>query len=426
MPDRKHVNPFFDDESPFRQLHVSGKYNEYIELADKEESDENTLWKILGYASKGDYSESKRLLETLSIDKLNPINRLNHFTLNGYACLRSAEINRASELFEKAHQVAIRLAAESPDSISIQRSLISSYLNLAAIHQNKGFFQAGIDELEKAEKISSSINDFDQIFAVKFSMSQLYHKLGNLEEAKKCVLESLSYYRQRSNSQAIARSLFILIGLTANSNRTECEAYLNELRILNDNSPEDHTRFIQLAYDLGLASFLKTSKRSREKIKAEIILKKLIDYNNTNLYYTVAAIPILLELLIVEYQSYQELEVLEEINKYLELMIEIAEKSSMNEFIISGKMIKAQLASIEGDFNKVEEIIDETIKFTEKHQLHHFQNQIMNVKSELDSQFEEMQRLTKENASFGHRLERSELLNYLLKAQSYIESEKNG
>lgn len=416
------VNTFFDDSTHFRQLYLQGKYSELWELSKQEKTLENEIWGAYALFLQGKMKEAMAILEKIPFDSLDKVWLSNYYRLKGYVHFRNAEIDSALEYANKSFEIDKTLG----ESINIKKAIIAGYSMFSAISQNKGMFEKGLEEIQLSTKLAKEINDSRSIYGGHWSRSQLHWKLGQMEQANEAAVTALKYFREIEDKVSTARILFLLVISNSNLKRDIAKNYLKDLENIFEEATEDNIRFIQLAHDLAKGTYLKTSKRSREKIKAEEILVNLIEYNQSNIYYTLEAIPMLIELLLVEYQSYQENEVLEEIHQYLEKMTSVAKASSMIESIVKGKLIQAQLASIEGNFEFAEKIIESTLIMTEENNLSYFSNQIKEVKSKLENEFDEMQELTKKNVSFGQRLEKSNLINYLQQAQGLFQNEREG
>jgi tetratricopeptide (TPR) repeat protein len=172
--------------------------------------------------------------------------------------------------------------------------------------------------------------------------------------------------------------------------------------------------------DWAKALYLKSSPRGSDKYKAQDLLYYLVDNNEFMSIDLINAIIHLIELLIVEYQTYGEAVVLQEINSYTERMYKIGKEQHLAPVLINILLLKSRLSIVQSEFENAIATIDEAIKTAEKTENAEF---ISRVESERKKFYQELNELKEVmgNSSIYERIRNTALIDYIRKARGLYE-----
>jgi tetratricopeptide (TPR) repeat protein len=115
--------------------------------------------------------------------------------------------------------------------------------------------------------------------------------------------------------------------------------YFNRIKEYFEQNPEEGGTLI-IAYKLSEAYFLGSSMRSRDRIKAEELLKEIIEYGFSVDTYRIEAIVKLSELLLIELRLTNDIDVINEINPLISKLIEMTLKRKYNYYLIEAYVLQ--------------------------------------------------------------------------------------
>jgi hypothetical protein len=173
---------------------------------------------------------------------------------------------------------------------------------------------------------------------------------------------------------------------------------------------------IELFYQYTRARFLKTSARIHDKVEAEKILEKISKENDFDFNILVASLIHLIELLIIEYQTYNVDEVLQEIQEHINRLFEVAQKQQLFITQVNVLILKAKLAVVNKDFEKAIKLYDQAIFTAENRHLTKYIEYAKSEKDDFMNDIVEMQKSIK-LSNVSQIIKKVQLLKYVKKAQ---------
>jgi len=229
------------------------------------------------YSYKGDFDSSiKYCNQGLSIRSISNFSKYNTFLVLGRNYKIRGELNQALKYFEKADTISKVMDLKTP-------FLAVSLLNVGTIYLMKGDYDKAVEFVERA--------------------------LLNSERFK------IARYT--------ATSLFWLVSIYLEKKMPEeAQLYLTKLKEFADGT---ENKWNSQAYQTAKALVLKTSRRTRNRAEAEILLKQIAEEEITDFDIYILSLVSLCEFLLEELEISNEPEVLEEINPVIARLLEIAE-----------------------------------------------------------------------------------------------------
>lgn len=304
--------------------------------------------------------------------------------------------------------------------IGHQSRIAGALSSMADIYREKGELDDALDNYEHALKIYEEEEDLMLFTLNKINIGVIQRMRGNEEEALDIFEEVYNIRNDLENPIYLLRPLDNMIPILAKKDRTKAKMYLDIYENIERSNNKD---LITKGFDLAKAIYLKSSNRLKDRVLAQIKFEEIIREREKKQLGIMDCIPHLVELLLAEYESSNEEEVMEEIFGYLDNFHNIASEKNMYPALIKSYVIKSQLAHIDGKFSNSEELLDQAASLAVEKNLGALLKEVEMVNDELKSNIERMQQLLNQNADFTEKLKHSNIMLYIKKAQEVIKSD---
>ncbi|MFX1419451.1 MAG: TIR domain-containing protein [Promethearchaeota archaeon] len=278
---------------------------------------------------------------------------------------------------------------------------------IGCLYGFKGEVDLAISNFEQSLKIFKELNNKSRVAGVLNNASENYRKRGELDRALDCLEQSLTLYNEVGDLERYAGIYDFLIQVLIE--KGDFEHANQKLQKLEELKNQIKDKVIDYSYLLNKAMLLKTSLRAHNRVKAEEILKLLLEDYEIDRYSTIKVLFNLCELLLIELQITKELEVLEELESYIAQLIESAEKS--NSFWILGEtyLLQAKLALISLNLKKARQLLTQGQQIAEKNGLKLLAVKISNEHDIVIRQLNIWENLKKSDSSLEERIDLARL-----------------
>ncbi|MHA1883586.1 MAG: tetratricopeptide repeat protein [Promethearchaeota archaeon] len=267
----------------------------------------------------------------------------------------------------------------------------------------KGELERGIRYYEQSLELFNALSNKRGMAYDFNSLSDNYKMKGELDRALECIERSMALSRETGDLRGLANNHDFLIQILIDKGDLErAWTSLGDLEQLNRQLKDKQ---MDLMY-LGLkASLLTKSLRARDRGKAEEILVQLLKDENLNYEGRCSTLINLCELLLTELRITNDLEVLVELNEYIEQLLEIAEKS--NSYWILGEtyLLQAKLALLSLNLNKARQLLTQGQQIAERYKIKSLAIKISNEHDEILKQLNTWESLKESNSSLKERME---------------------
>ena len=396
-----------------------GKYTETISYAQSvlEKTSNDNYYDILkmenqisrAYFRQDDYSNTElHLKKADDCYKLLTDQQKNHcnkelassYNLKGNLFgLKFGDLLQALEFYNKALQLN--------RSIGYKSGISANLGNIALIETVRGDLDTAHNHLLEAQSISENEGIVSGRYFLAGNLRFNLMKRGKLEEALIKSKEVLAIAKEKSDEIFIANNLRFLVTIILDLNRKEeAKSYLEELQALASKNPNTT---IQINNKLAMAYFFKLSTRAKNRTKAQELFEEIVYQDVHIIGYTYNAIINLLDILLDELKNYGEEEVLEEINHLVEKLSQLTEENNSVSSKLDVMIIKSKLALIDGDLNKADELLKNSLAMAKEYQLGYTETRINKEKKLLEGDLDKWNALVKRGASIKEKMD---LLNY--------------
>lgn len=404
------------DESIYDAMATAGKFKEILELTSNEDSQEAKYWEISALFRLGEVQKSLRKLNEYRTTFISRTWEMRLCNLQSAIYKNIGDFESA--LISANKCILMTEVIQTQDCIE-NRGL--AFSNIAEVYRILGNVEKSLEyyfqgyQLYQIQGVTHEI----EIFILNIGIA--YRSLGDLEKAEKFLQENYQIATSKGNPQYLTYSLVELIELEVRRNIAKANAYLKELHEISDANSSN--KRIALHGKYATALVYKFSPRAREKVKGGMLLEELVEYNDIEIYYTLEAIPHLIELLLIEYANFHQDPVLHDIDKYLSLLYNLGTKANMNQYIIKSLIIQAKLKQIKGDIHEANLLLEDAEGIAKKYELTHLIEEVSEVRQGLLKDYDTMKQMVHENAAFLQKWELSGLVDYLRKIQGVVKKD---
>jgi len=401
---------------------MEGKSEERLKLID-ELNDDLLLWKndfwrsttesMYGYyyIDMGDPDKGLTHLErALELSQMaeNGWEIANTLSSTAGFYLQQGKLNKALEYTQKWFDQEVKMNHKTRIGNALQF--------FGEIYEGKGELDAALEKYQQANRIYEEEGDgmlVNRTFNL-ISIGRAYRKKGDVEQALELFQLCYKLRIQMNNEYFLVYPLFNLVSLLSTMDRDRAKVHMSELELIEQNiKNEEMNSMIKYANAL----YLKSSSKLRDKIQALSILEKLVTQEEDTGKMTLEYIPHLIELLLIEYQSSKEPDTLEEIESYLHKLIKQAKQENQYAILIESYIIQSQLLALNGEFKESEELLNQAIQIGDDKGLELMVASAKDAQQKNRDKIQEMQQLLNKNADLVEKVEHSNLMNYLKRAQ---------
>jgi len=274
--------------------------------------------------------------------------------------------------------------------------------NLGIIHQIIGELSQALRYFSQSVELAEKENN-------NFFLSMNLVQIGGIYEMKDNDSKAIEYY-QRSlavsekleHPLVIGLSLWHLISINIDQNsRKQAQQYLERLKELADQTEgREFTHF----YLDAKAHFLKTSGRTRDRAKAEILWRQVVNDRISNPAPYIKALGSLCEFLIEELEMSNDSEILNELNPLIMRWHNIAEKTQSHSWLAWAKLFQAKVALIGMKIEEGKKLMTQAQRVAELHGLTRLAQRISYEHDTLLDQINQWKTLKTTDAPISERI----------------------
>ena len=182
--------------------------------------------------------------------------------------------------------------------------------------------------------------------------------------------------------------------------------FLDDLEKINDQLKDKRVKVWIL---FSKALLLKTNPRARNRVKAEEIFKQILEEEVFNFEYNVGALLNLCELLLIELHAINDIELLKEIESYINQLLDIAEESHSYWILCETYLLQAKLSLLTFDIKKAQRFLTQAGQIAERFKLDQLLSKIVKEKEDLGNKLDLWEKLKDVGAPMVERFELARL-----------------
>ena len=254
-------------------------------------------------------------------------------------------------------------------------------------------------ELDEALKLQEELLEFHKNSDIKEEIALALHNIGKIywhkglkNQAIEIIQESSILVEELGDNIRLGLIFADLIYFLTEIN--EMDTAINYLAKLGKINADIKNKELGQKYSYSEALVLRISSDTREKIKAEVILERLlreeIDYE-----FQLSILLVLCEMLLSELQASGDIQILNRIQKYILDLYALT--AGNNSYILSSEvlLLQARLALVELDTEKTAELLDKAEKIAEEKGLDRLKDIITQERANIEGEIGKIEQLDK-------------------------------
>jgi hypothetical protein len=268
----------------------------------------------------------------------------------------------------------------------------------------------------KSYLISVILGDIGEIYQWKvayFRLGNFYQIKGDLDEAIKVFKLAEMAHPERDFVDS-SYLYFALVKIYLEKKNVDL-AEINLLKLKEINELTKNS-IINFQYSLANALCLINKPRLKEKIQAQTILENLVKHEIIDSRLHTITLKELCRILLLEFKSTEELEVLSEVREKISYLQEIAKKYYSFSLQIEVLILKSKIAYLEDKVDESEKYLSEAMKIADEKQLNNLKIQLESEKSLLTTNLD----LELGKIQLKEKIKQSQILEYMEQARILV------
>lgn len=349
----------------------------------------------------GNYDSALKLFVKI----LNDLNNTDDWLYILYSLHYIGEIYFRKMDFDKAKSFAKKSLEHQK---SFRKQLWWPYFNLmGAIYAYTGEFDSSIKFYEQGMKLNEEEGNDYGANVILVNLGEIYLEQGDFDKSKVAFEKTLSFAEEHSIMGMTFVSIMNLFNVTYEmKSYNEAQIYLDKAEKINEQSD---SRMYDHSCRVAKAMMLKTSRKSRNRIQAEDILKQVLKEEKTLPDIYELAFYHLTDLLLYEFELNGDQEVLDEMLELISSVIDLAEKQNMFKLISKAKFFRAKIALLSYNFKEARILLSQAQEIADEHGLHLLARLISSEHDNLLNDLCLWERMKKERVSLNERIEVSHI-----------------
>ena len=296
--------------------------------------------------------------------------------------------------------------------------------DLGLVYRSRGDLSEALTAFQECLKIGRELgNRFFESHALH-SLGTIYHDRGGYQEAFRMLEKSLNILSESfPRSLAYTTTLFALLLLSIESGDiVGAKEYLTKMEDIQE---IETNLIIRIKSQLANALVLKASSRMKDKISAQEIFETIANTEGIEHDIYTFAMLNLCEILIFEYKSTSDKEILKEILLLSQRLYKTGYEKNAYPTIVKALLLQGKLFLIDGDLKKVEDLLDEAKEIAEEKGLGNLLNVVVKEKKQVNAEIEKWNYLLSRNAPVQDRIKQAALDIYIRNALQILNFGQN-
>ena len=287
---------------------------------------------------------------------------------------------------------------------------------MAAMYSFKGDIDRSKLLYEQSLIIFKELNNKERMAMVLNNIGEIYRKKGELDRALECLEQSLALCNKLGNLKYTAAvSDYLIQILVEKGDLKQAQQRLHELKQLKDKLKD---KILNTQYLFDKALILKFSSQARDRDKAEEILRLILEDEDAYYEFAILSLLNLCELLLIKLSNTGNLKVLDEIQDYVNQIMNAAKNSHSYWLLTETHLLQAKLKLIVFEFEETQQLLTQAAYIAEKYNQNLLAKQISEKQEELSKKLNNWEELKQSKAKIATRIELAgleEQIRHLLK-----------
>ena len=369
------------------------------------------LYKSMNYSEAIIYTdellqESQKEGDLLTFLDILMIQSLSHIEL-GNVSKSEDLIKKADDLFKKIKVTSIIDLRERESFLVRIKANICTW---------KGEIHRSLELNKKAFELAEGSKDRELTYASLTNIAEKYKYLGDYDNAK--------LYAERAIEIQYQPWLIITLGwmISILIDKGDIEGANHYFQQISEIREKDKSKINDFCYRYYKALLLKTSLRSKNRVKSEKLLKQIIDNEDVSVGIKsfwaekrIFAIINLCDLLLIELRITNYPEIIDEIQPYIQKLLDFAEQQHSYWVLCETHLLQAKLSLLTFNIKKAQRFLTQAQQIAERFGLTQLSTKIAKENNDLNKKLDLWEKLKEEDAPMSDRMELARLDEKIVK-----------
>ncbi|MBY9021292.1 MAG: tetratricopeptide repeat protein [Candidatus Lokiarchaeota archaeon] len=365
----------------------------------------NLLYKSLQFSEANIYTDELMQESQKQGDLLTYLDAL---LIKSFANVMLGNISESEDLIKKADNLFMKIKGTS--TIDLRESESFLVRIKANICTWRGEIHRSLELNKEAFELAKDTKNKELISACLINISEKYGLLGDYDNAK--------LYAERAIEIQYLPWLIYAMGFIIDIllDKGDIEGANNYFQQISEIREKDKNEINDILYRYYKAILLKTSLRSKNRVKSEKLLKEIIDTKDISgglkflwIKKYIFTIINLCDLLLIELRFTNYPEIIDEIQAYIQKLLDFAEQQHSYWILCETHLLQARLALISLNIREARQFLTQAQILAEKYGFYLLAIKISNEHDELLKQLTMWENLKKSTSSLKERMELARL-----------------
>jgi len=328
--------------------------------------------------------------------------------IKAFCFVTVGEVNETENIIEQSEALLQRMKEELTIDLRERESFMVRIK--ANIYAWRGDIHQTLEYNQKALKLAEGSDDKELTSASLINIAIRHELVRDYKKAKVYAERAIEIGYQPFLGNAIGILIDILLSLNDIENAKSWLEKISELR------EKDDSKMHNTIYLYYKALLLKSSLRAKNRVKSEKLFKQVVDEmdisGRTVIFlgdkYILALIN-LCDLLLIELRMTNDLSIIEEINPYIEKLLEFSEQHRSYWVLAETHLLQAKLSLLTFDIKKAKRFLTQAKQIADRFKLTQISTKIANENNDLLEKLELWEKLKKSGASVAERFNLAQL-----------------
>ncbi|MFX1593885.1 MAG: tetratricopeptide repeat protein, partial [Promethearchaeota archaeon] len=282
--------------------------------------------------------------------------------------------------------------------------IAEGFKNMGSIYYFKGDLDRSLLFNEQCLTIFKEFNNKERMAIILNNLGESYRQKGELDRALECLEKCLVLDNKLGLKQKAGFFYDSLIQiLVEKGDLKQAQQYLLESKKMPDKLKDKLS--VNIQYLLNKALILKSSSQARNRDKAEEILRLILEHEDTLYEFVIRSLLHLCELLLIKLSNTGNLKVLDEIQDYVNQIMNAAKNSHSYWLLTETYLLQAKLKLIMFEFEETQQLLTQAAHIAEKYNQNLLTKQISEEQEELSKKLNKWEGLKQSKAKITNRIE---------------------
>ncbi|MFX0081559.1 MAG: tetratricopeptide repeat protein [Candidatus Hodarchaeota archaeon] len=276
------------------------------------------------------------------------------------------------------------------------------FKDLGVLHGIKGELNIALEYTKQSLALAEEIGNKNFIGQCINNSALIYRQKGDLDLAMEALERNITIWEELDNKRNLMGGLdsLFIVCLDVNSIR-RAQQYLMRMQQINEQVKD---KGYDVACRVNKALMLKMSPNSLDLEKAKEILQQIVEEEIINWEFTERALLHLCEIFLLELHTYDNQEVLSDINLLINRLQEYAESQHSIRMLTEVNLLRGKFALIKMNMGHARQFLTRAQSIADEHGLHLLARTVSSEHDKLLEQLEEWEHLRRIKAPVSERL----------------------